>query len=170
MARLAANPLVLDTSVWINILATEESQEIMRILSPNHLAPIQVIGEIKRNPVTQQSYSETNHPLLNSPNVKVVELTGEELDLFLDLVGATSSDRIGDGEAAAIALAVHRQALLGLDDKKARRIARSRFGDLNLAFSAELLTSAQVVSGLGQERSSTAFEKAKKFGRMHVPP
>lgn len=169
MGSAAAIPLVLDTSVWINILATEESQEIMRILSSNHLAPMQVIEEIKRNPVTQNPYSRTNHPLLNSSNVKAVELSGEELDLFLDLVGSASADRIGDGEAAAIALAFHRQAVLGLDDKKARRIAQSRFEGLKLAYSADLLTSAPVVNGLGQERSSTAFEKARKFGRMHVP-
>src|SRR5207245_9136609 len=104
--------LVLDTSVWINLLATDAMEAILRALAVPCHAPEQVIAEIRRHPVTGMVFSSDKHPLRQpSVGVQILSLQGAELDLFLEIVGAPAADALGDGEAAAIAMAVSR----GLD-------------------------------------------------------
>jgi predicted nucleic acid-binding protein len=161
--------LAIDASVWINLLATEQPWTIVRALGCTCIAPEEVVGEVRRNPVTQQAYSCEHHPLRKQANIEVVRLRGEELDLFLSLVARSSPDALGDGEAAAIAVGRVRRCAVALDDRKARRIARERYPDMSLVMSVEILQHPTVLNRLGAEESAIAFEKALQFGRMHVP-
>lgn len=117
-------PLVLDTSVWINVLATEEAPRIVGALGRDPLVPEQVLAEIKRDPLTKEPFQPGNHPLRTIVPVQLTHLSDVERETFLALVGAPAGDRLGDGEAAAIAVAAHREASLVIDERKARRILR----------------------------------------------
>lgn len=158
--------LVLDTSVWINLLATGYWLEIVGSLGRPCFVPSQVAAEIRRDPVTSQPYPSPGWPLIGK--VKIEELDTNELLTFIDLVSAPMGDRLGDGEAAAIAMAVHRNLALVIDERKARRIIAGRWPDLPMLRSSELLRCPVVVSTLGEGIATECFERACKFGRMHV--
>jgi predicted nucleic acid-binding protein len=170
MADLSTSKgLVLDTSVWINLVATEELEAILNALAVPCHAPEQVIAEITRDPVTGMAYSADNHPLREVAELSILSLEDAELNLFLDIVGASSSDALGDGEAAVIAVAVSRGLDLVIDDRKARRILRERFHQVRAFWTVDLLQAHSVTSALGRRRANNCFAKAQRFGRMHVP-
>ncbi len=162
--------LVLDTSVWINLLATEAVEAILDALAVPCHAPEQVIAEIKRDPLTGVIFPADRHPLHHmSSGISILSLEGTELDLFLEIVGAPAADALGDGEAAAIAAAVSRGLDLVIDDRKARRIVRERFGQVRTYWTVDVLRAHRVVTALGRDRADEYFAKARRFGRMHVP-
>lgn len=163
-------PLVLDTSVWINVSATGECARIVATLGRTCLVPPQVYGEVKRDPVTGALYGPGNHPLSVGPPIEITPLSPDELDTFLALVGAEVGDRLGDGEAASMAVAIHRNAILCVDERKARRILRERFPAVRLMRSFDILQHPRVVQALGEPLALNCLEMAKKFGRMHIPP
>lgn len=160
-------PLVLDTSVWINILATNSSATILTAIATEVLVPAQVLAEIVRDPITGLLYASDNHPLLAMEGVSVVRLTDTEAELFLQLVSPESGSRLGDGEAAAVALASQRRIILGLDERKARRVASANFPDLILTSSAELLEGQLVRDALGDVHAQECVRRAFEIGRMH---
>ena len=162
--------LVLDTSVWINLLATEAMELILVALGVQCYAPEQVIAEIKRHPITGVMFAGDRHPLrqMTSP-VSIVSLEGKELNLFLEMVSRPAVDALGDGEAAAIAVAVSRGLDLVVDDKKARRILRQQFNQVRTYWTVDLLRAPQVLVALGHRQAEGCFAKARRFGRMHVP-
>jgi predicted nucleic acid-binding protein len=158
--------LVLDTSVWINLLATGCWQEITAALQCACIAPEHVIDEIKRDPATGKPYARAGDPLYGK--VRIEALTEAELDHFIELVSARSGDRLGDGEAASIAIAASRSHMLVIDERKARRIISERWPTMRLMRSSELLTLPAVTSALGPERAAECFQRAIQIARMHV--
>lgn len=164
MPDLKGQGLVLDTSVWINLLATDMVEPILAALGATYYAPIQVEAEITRHPVTGEPVrAEQLNP------VKIVELEGLEIDLFFEFVGAPLGNALGDGEAAAIALAFCRGFGLAIDDLKARRILRERFNNVTAFWTVELLQHSSVVNALGTPLAEKCFANARQFGRMHIP-
>ena len=162
--------LVLDTSVWINLLATEAMEAILGALAVPCYAPEQVVTEVRRHPATGAAFPAERHPLRHmSPRVSISSLESKELDLFLELVGAPAGDALGDGEAAAIALAASRGLDLVIDDRKARRILRERFSQVRAHWTVDLLQASSVVAAFGRPQVDAYLAKALRFGRMHVP-
>ena len=162
--------LVLDTSAWINLLATEAVEAILDALAVPCHAPEQVIAEIRRHPITGVVFAPDRHPLRHmSSGVSILSLDATELDFFLRIVGAPAGDALGDGEAAAIAVAVSRGLDLVIDDRKARRILRERFGLVRTYWTVDILRAHPVVAALGHHKADECFAKARRFGRMHVP-
>jgi hypothetical protein len=132
--------------------------------------PEQVLAEVKRDPATGVTYPLTEHPLRQlSPAVSVLPLQGAELDLFFKIVAAPAIDALGDGEAAAIAMAHSRELDLVIDDKKARRILRERFSQIRTYWTVDMLRSRAVIAALGRSYAEECFARAKGLGRMHVP-
>jgi hypothetical protein len=58
---------------------------------------------------------------------------------------------------------------VALDDRKARRVVRERYPETTILMTVDILRDRSVRARLGAEGSKVAFEKAKQFGRMHVP-
>jgi predicted nucleic acid-binding protein len=165
-----AESLVLDTSVWINLLATDAMAAILDALAVPCYAPEQVVTEIRRHPATGATFPPEDHPLRQmSPRVSILALEGEELGLFLKIVGAPAGDALGDGEAAAIAVAASRGFDLVINDRKARRILRERFSEVRTLWTVDLLHAHSVVAALGRPLVEECFAKALRLGRMHVP-
>lgn len=162
--------LVLDTSVWINLLATGAIEAVLAALAIPCHAPEQVVAELKRDPVTGDAFNPDRHPLRDmSSRVSILTLGAAERNLFLKIVGAPAADALGDGEAAAIAIAASRRMDIAIDDRKARRIIRERFPLLQVRWTVDLLRAPLVVAALGARQAEECFEKARRLGRMHVP-
>jgi predicted nucleic acid-binding protein len=162
--------LVLDTSVWLNLMATEAMGAILDALAVPCYAPEQVVTEIKRDPGTGMTFPAGSHPLrLMSPRVSILSLENEELDLFIEIVSAPAGAALGDGEAAAIAVAASRGLDLVIDDRKARRILRERFSRVRTYWTVDLFRTSSVVTVLGRTQVDEYFAKAVRIGRMHVP-
>lgn len=162
--------LVLDANVCINLLATEAVADLLGGLAvPCHI-PGQVLAEVTRDPVTRAALTDAGHPLRrHAPALSIATLVGDEIDLFIDLVGAAAPDGLGDGESAAIAIAVHRGLDIAIDDRKARRIIHDRFPRLQLFWTVNLLRAPSVIAALGVVRAADLFDRARRHGRMHVP-
>jgi hypothetical protein len=162
--------LVWDASVGINLLATEMLEGIVRALNSHVYLPDKVLAEITRHPITHQPVDPERDLLIGSANpISVVGLQDRELEFFLDLVGAPSPDGLGDGEAAAIAVACIRGLDLVVDDGKARRIIRERFPEITTYWTVDLLRAPSIHKALGPTLADECFTKAHRFGRMHIP-
>lgn len=162
--------LVLDTSVWINLLATGAAGAVLAALGIPCHAPEQVVAELRRDPVTGAVFNSDRHPLrAMSSRVSILTLDPAEQQLFLEIVGAPTTNALGDGEAAAIAIAACRRMDLAIDDRKARRIIRERFPFLHAWWTVDLLRAPRVVTALGARQAEECFESARRFGRMHIP-
>ena len=162
-------PLVVDASVWFNLLATRQLDAVLTAASCECLAPEPVVQEVKRDPVSGAHFTRSSHPLRVSSLISVVDLTVDEVDLFLSLVSAPAAESLGDGEAAVIAVAKLRGGAAAIDDGKARRVLRTRFPDVEVIMSADLLRLPQVLEHLGPDVARDAFDDAVRYARMHVP-
>lgn len=157
-------PLVLDASVAINLLATEQPWKILAALQFCAHVPEQVLDEVGRCPVTRRHYDEAKHPFRISPNVKVVTLSPAEIDHFVDV-----AQYVGDGEAASIALALNRGLPLALDDRRARTIALQRDASARLIWTTELLRDRALAAAFSKDDIEGFFSAAIKHARMYVP-
>lgn len=110
--------VVLDTSVLINFLAVDRMDLLSRHPGYRFLVTEHVRGEVTAH------YGEQVERLDAALATNALEETRveavEELALFAQL---TQNRRLGLGECAAIAAAVHRGHVLAIDDKVARRAA-----------------------------------------------
>ena len=120
--------------------------------------------------MTGVAFAADNHPLRQmSSGISIISLDTSELAIFLEIVGAPAPDALGDGEAAAIALAVSRGLDLIIDDRKARRVVSEQFKQLRAYWTVDLIQAASVVTALGRPMVDECFAKALRFGRMYVP-
>jgi predicted nucleic acid-binding protein len=163
------NGLVVDTSIWINFLATGRIWEIVGALDVPCSTPEQVLKEVLRDPVSAMVFPTDQHPLRNRPELEIVSLDGQSLEVFFELISGSAAQRLGDGEAAAIALASTRGWTIAVDERKARRLVRERFPSLSIIMSIELLSLPSVTATLGADQARAALADAIKFGRMHIP-
>ena len=168
MAVSEPHPLVLDTSVWINLLATGRAKEIVEAIGIPVYVPEQVLDELRLDPVTRKPFLPGLHPVLESPRARIAPLSSSEMDTFVDLVGALAPDRLGDGEAASIAIAVNRNCRLCVDERKANRIVRERFSSIQTLRSTDILTHPALAAAFGPALAADCYELAVKYGRMHV--
>jgi hypothetical protein len=171
MADLAlARGLVLDASMLINLLATQECAAILQALGVPCVAPEHAIGEVTRDPVSRRRFADGSRNSERFTPLTTYALRGESFERFLVLVGAPPPDGLGDGEAACIATAGELGYAICLDDKKARRICREAVRNVKLTWSADLIGHERVVAALGKKRSDSCFQMAQKYGRMPLPP
>lgn len=171
MADLArVRGLVLDASMLINLLATQECGAILHALAVSCVAPEQALAEVTKDPVSKQRFSERKSVAARLAPLKAYALSGEAYEQYLTLAGAPPPNGLGDGEAACIAAVGALGYTICLDDAKARRICAETFPTIAMLWSAELIGHARVVKTLGKKRSDECFHQAKHFGRMRTPP
>lgn len=117
--------LLLDACVTINLLATDRLDEIAASLNLSFVVAEQVAaevghlrevvdGEVVVTPIDLQKQVAAGF-------LQILQLSPVELPTYVEL-----ADLVGDGEAATIAVALHRKLLLATDDRKARRICAER--------------------------------------------
>jgi predicted nucleic acid-binding protein len=118
---VAAEAVVLDTCVAINLFATGDLGEIGRVLDTIFLMADRaaaemgylrddVGGEVMQTPIDLARYSR-------SGTVQILSLAEGDLPQYVKLAAM-----VDDGEAATIAIAQSRKLAMATDDRKARRV------------------------------------------------
>ncbi len=153
-------PLVLDTSVIVNLSACSFGEQILRVV-PNKVVVAKIAAD---ELVVGKSESLFLESLVSNALVELTELTDDEFNTFGNLVG-----NLGDGESATIAIAINRQIFPIIDDRKGREHAANLQRDLEPAWSLDLFRHPHVTSHLGSPADVDAIYLALINGRMRIP-
>jgi predicted nucleic acid-binding protein len=161
-------PLVLDTSVLINLHASTYGKQILTALPNDILVPRIVVQELERG--TNKSTAEELfvQDLVASGDALKVEMNDQEYQLFGRL--ASESPTLGDGEAATIAISACRELVPVVDEKRGRVRAQANIPDSVIAWSLDLFLHGQVVKSLGDVDSTQGLYLALRDGRMRIHP
>jgi predicted nucleic acid-binding protein len=162
--------IVADTSAIINLNGTRRAADILRAM-PDRLIVVDIAaGELDVGRKTGRSDADMLAELERSGLLDIDSLGGVGEAIFESLVLGSAVTTLDDGEAATIAYAVENSLSAIVDEKKARRICRERFGSLPLLCSVELLQHPTILTALGKDGLSAALLEALKVARMRVMP
>lgn len=158
-------PLVLDTSVLINLHACSFGEKILAAI-PNVI----VVPEIVRKELGHET-SRINgehrflEDLLTRQQIHLSSLDDDGWAIFEKLT--TTSPSLGDGEAATIATAAINAYRPVIDDAKGRKRALE-LSQITAAWSLDLLIHPDVRDGLENEGYIEAVYLALRDGRMRI--
>lgn len=159
--------LVLDTSVLINLHASQRGREILVGLPYSIIVPQIVAGELSHETSRRNGEQGFLESLSISKNVFLVDLSDEEFETFFELTSGSPS--LDDGEAATIAISKERGLLPVIDERKGRGRAKDVLG-IEAAWSLDLFRHLDTIANLGNEQSIDALFHALRHGRMRIPP
>lgn len=164
-----SQPLIADASVVINLNATLCAGQI--IVSVPHKLHVTDNARIELQAGIRNGHrdAEMLEELIKAGVVQIAELGAEGLAVYESLIEGPREATLDDGEAATIACAFERKGIAIIDERKARGLCRTRFPDLPIVSSAEVLASHYVAKALGREAQITAVVNALQGGRMRVP-
>lgn len=163
-----SEPLCLDTSVVINLVASGRIVEIASAIGRPLLVEEQVMREMKRDPRDGSDGVTLMRQLTGDGVLKMTAMNDAQLQQFVNLVGAPTPDDLGDGEAATLAIALP-GGRVAIDEKKARRIAARDYAKLRVYCSLDLFCCSTVVERLGPRMAAECVASALTLGRMRVP-
>lgn len=163
-------PLVADTSVVINLIATGLASPIIETLPQPFVVVDIVRSELAIGRGRGRMDSEQFDELVSNGIVKVVTLGDFGMQHFEGLVIGAAAETVDDGEAATIAYAIEHSGVAYIDERKAWRICSERYHALKVGCTVDLLTHADVRSRLSDETVAVAIFNALQRGRMSVLP
>lgn len=161
-------PLVFDASVLFNLLGTDEAEEILICLGVPCLVEKRTRNEVRRHPRRDVNIADPLQPYITAGLLQVCEMSDTAYDAYLSLVQGQSEASLGDGESAAIALAVDTQSSVLLDDRKARSIHSNRFPRTPMASSLALLVHAARCGRWPASRLQSVVTRARAHARMSI--
>lgn len=162
--------VVADTSTVINLNATQCAAEILAALPERVVVVDMVAGELEYGRRNGRTDADFLAELRKAGFVEVVSLGDAGEVAFEQLVAGAANETLDDGEAATIAYAVEHSLGIVVDDAKARRICRERYGGVRMRSSIEIFQHASLHRALGRERLVAAITDALQIGRMRVLP
>ncbi|HUN86779.1 MAG TPA: hypothetical protein VMU48_20530 [Terracidiphilus sp.] len=164
------SPLVADTSVVINLIATGFASSIINAL-PRPLIAVDVVpSELEIGRARGRTELERFNELVNGGVIKVVSLGDLGMQHFESLVIGSAAETLDDGEAATIACAIEQSGVAYIDERKAWRICSERYQALQVGCTVDLLTHTDVRARLSDEIVAGAIFNALQGGRMSVLP
>ena len=159
-------PVVVDTSVLINLHACSYGCQIVDALPNNIYVPAIVADELKHETSTTKAEYKFLRDLVRANKVHLAALRGREFELFANLVSERPT--LGDGEAATIAVGVCRRHLPIIDDRRGRLRAEALFDGKSPGWSLDLLCHPQALRVLGIHQAVDALYLALRDGRMRI--
>lgn len=162
--------LVADASAVINLIASGAALPILESFSLPMLVTETVASELSLGSQPGRTSADQLAALVEARAIQIVALNGSAEECFESLVIGPAADTLDDGEAATIAYARAAGTAALIDEKKARRICATRFPDVSVHTTIDLLTSAHVEKVLGSSSVAEAVFSALIAGRMRVPP
>lgn len=159
-------PLVLDTSVLINLHASTHGSRILSSMPNDILVPEIVVSELEHETSKNNGEHQFIHDLVATKKVSIVALDECEYAVFESLVSGNPS--LDDGEAATIATATIRGCQPIIDERKGRQRAEEFFPVNQLGWSLDLFRHPKVVAELGVTLSTEALYFALYYGRMRI--
>ncbi len=166
--RDESTAFVLDASVLINLLGSGLVEQLLTALPGPVLMADWTFREVLRDPSGRIPPAGIRQGLADTGLVEVRALDGTQIQLYLELASAPDPDRLDDGEAATVALAVGCGAAPVLDEVKARRVYRSRFPGGLLESTAGLFRRLNEGERLSPGDLRSALYQALRQARMHV--
>jgi hypothetical protein len=165
--------LITDTSVLLNILATDCAERILTDSGWQFSVCESVVAEtvVLRNRETRESRPIDLSPLLHNGMLQMLALeTDAEFELLVDysaLIG-----RGGETEAMCFALAEGRSLPVAIDDERAVKRARRRFSGLATITTPEILMRWQERTRVPPEEMSILLQRIHTWanylpGRNH---
>jgi predicted nucleic acid-binding protein len=162
-----ADPLILDTSVLINLHACKYGERILASI-PNDVVVSEIVaGELEHETSRQNGEHRFLHDLVTGGIVTLATMTDAEYDIFQEL--ASTSPSLDDGEAATIAIAAARHFLPVIDDRKGRSRATALMKARIPAWSLDLFRHPTAIAVLGDQLALEALYLALRDGRMRIP-
>lgn len=159
-------PIVLDTSVLINLHASQYGNRILDVVPNDVIVPSLVRSELEHETSTARGGKQFIQRAIDTGRVRVVGLCEQEYRLFGNLVSGSPS--LGDGEAATIAMAVCRRYWPVIDERKGRNLAQERLLGESPGWSLDLFRHPRVAATLGTPRFVEAIFLALRDGRMRI--
>jgi len=130
--------LLLDSSVLINVLATNREHEILRIFPAGAGVCVAVEAEalfLRGEQPTDPPTRILLAPLIEGASLRQHDLRDSvEMNTYVELAAD-----LDDGEAMTLAIAHHRRFAVATDDRKARRIANELWKDLVLLRTSDII-------------------------------
>lgn len=160
-------PLVLDTSVLINLHSCTYGERVLAAIANDIVVPDNVAGELKHETGCKNGDRSFLDDLIARGKVMKIAMTDGEYELFAKLSGGSLS--LDDGEAATIAIAAHRGFRAVIDERKGRKRAAAVMDGEKPAWSLDLLRHPSVMPNLGEALAVDIVYRALRYGRMRIP-
>lgn len=162
-----ADPLILDTSVLINLHACKYGERILASI-PNDVVVSEIVaGELEHETSRQNGEHRFLHDLVTGGIVTLATMTDAEYDIFHELTSTSPS--LDDGEAATIAIAATRFFLPVIDERRGRNRASALLKTQNPGWSLDILRHPTTIAVLGDQPVIEALYLALRDGRMRIP-
>ena len=156
-------PLVLDTSVLINLHASTYGERILDALPHDIIAPKEVAAELENETSKAGGEHSFLHNLVAKGDVQIIAMDEVEKEFFERL--AVSLD---DGESATIAIAQNRNMQPVLDERKGRAKAARTMPRRTPGWTLDLLRHPNVLAQLGNDDAVEALYLALRVGQMRI--
>lgn len=162
------SPLVLDSSVVINLVASGRGFELLALIPNECLIVRQVLAELNMGPASGRDGSVTVKEMLDRELLIPRELHPHGYQVYEDLVCGESLHTLGDGEAATIAHAVAIAGVAVIDEMKANRICCNLYPNLRIASTVDLFSHSSALDGFTDVELVDSVVNALKHARMSV--
>lgn len=165
-----SSDLVLDASALINILGCGKPSHLLRCLGRVCVVEERVLGELKRHPVSALNAKAEVDALVQQGLIRLVRMTDDEYDVYLQFAAASGVPGLGAGESAALAVASSPGAChaVVLDDRKARHRTATRLPSLRVVSSVMLFLEAAANASLDHAEVRSLFVAARDKASMCV--
>lgn len=163
-------PLVADTSVVINLIATGCAAAIVRALPCRLVVVDAVPAELDTGRRSGRHNADYLNELVAASLVEIVSLGDVGTQHFSELVIGPAATTLDDGEAATIAYAVEQAGTAFIDERKATRICADRYPELRIGCTVDILLQPDVQRHLGIEALAVGIFNALQGGKMRVLP
>jgi predicted nucleic acid-binding protein len=162
-----SEPLVLDTSVLINLHACKHGERILAAIPNNIVITDVVAGELEQQTSGGNGECSFLKSLFADGFAALEKLTDTEYKLFQTLVSTSPS--LDDGEAATIAVAVTRNLLPIVDERKGRSRAEGLMRTGLPGWSLDLFCHPATFASLGNHAAVEALYFSLRDSRMRIP-
>lgn len=161
--------VIADASAIINLNGTGMASEVLKIIRHSLCVTDNAWEEIGLG--ANKGYSDLAQleELERQGLAKRIRISGEGIGIYESLISGSTRESLDDGEAATIACACQMDAIVLLDESKAKRICNAKFPRLELVSTTALLLHPNIEQGLGSEQRVAAVINALKYARMSVP-
>jgi len=162
--------VILDACVLLNLLASNEAENIIRAVTQEYLICEVVAQEamhLRADSLDDDAFEIIQvDNLVTTGMLKICTLENQlEESLYINYAGL-----VGDGEAMSIAIAEVRGYKIATDDRKARRLALEAFADVRrLLFTSDLVRQWADEESIANERLKTALLDIRKRASFFPP-
>jgi predicted nucleic acid-binding protein len=157
----------VDASVLINFLGSGIPDKLVKAFDTKLLVAEQVFREVINDPSKQVKPQLWLEKLQSQNLIEIVTLSTDALSTYLEL---GSDERLDDGEAATIAVAIHHGAIAVIDEKPARRVYVSRYPHSKLSSTVELFHDLNEQGAMPKDVIQKVLFDSLRISRMRVIP